>query len=102
MNTKTPEVNCNSAGSAKKQRAPFAASTLKQAIAHEEQEFYRSKLAKPLLEVLRPDTDTRKAYEAQQEVLRAWIISQPAFQGLARKFVCPANESTTNSKESLK
>ena len=102
MDTKTPEVNGNSARSAKKQRAAFAALLLKQDIARAEQEFYRAKLAKPLLEVLRPDTDTRKAYESQQEVLRAWIVSQAAFQRLAQKFVSPANESSTNSKESLK
>lgn len=100
MNTKATEIN--STMSAQQNGVPFPESKFKQDMAEAEQEFYRCKLAKPLLEVIRPDTDLRKAYELQQEVLSNWIVSQPAFKELARKHAGPANDKSTLSKERLK
>ena len=102
MNTKANEIKCNSTVPALLHGVAFPESKFTQDMAESEQKFYRCKLAKPLLEVIRPDTDLRKAYELQQEVLRDWIVSQPAFKELARKHAGPANDKSTLSKERLK
>ena len=102
MNTKANEIKCNSTVPALLHGVAFPESKFKQDMVEAEQEFYRCKLAKPLLDVIRPDTDLRKAYELQQEVLRDWIVSQPAYKQLARKHASAANNISTPQKESLK
>lgn len=64
-----------------------------------ENEHYRSLLARPLIDILKENTDLKKAYEKQQEVLRSWVISQEAFRSMSKKFRLELGISDEKIKE---
>ncbi|RYH68102.1 MAG: hypothetical protein EON54_02880 [Alcaligenaceae bacterium] len=49
-------------------------------------QYYKSLLAKPMVEIAEENHDFKAAYEAQMELLADWMVSQKAFKELAIQF----------------
>ncbi len=52
----------------------------------DENEMYRKLLSRPLAEIANFDHNFKRAYEAQQELLANWMVSQKAYKEIAIKF----------------
>ena len=52
----------------------------------DENEMYRKLLSRPLAEIANFDHNFKRAYDAQQELLADWMVSQKAFKEIAIKF----------------
>ena len=61
--------------------------------------YWKSLLSKPFAEIAEHDFDFRQAYEAQQEFLADWMVSQKAFKELAIQF---GKEKGLTTKEVIK
>lgn len=58
-----------------------------------ENDFYKSLLAKPMLDIANANKDFRNTYEAQQELLANWMVSQKAFKEIAIKYGIQAGKT---------
>lgn len=55
-------------------------------VANSDANYWKRLLSKPFEEIAKHDFDFRQAYEAQQEFLANWMVSQKAFKELAIQF----------------
>ena len=97
MNTKATGSNVNATVPAQLHGRAFPESKFRQDMKQAEQEFYRAKLAKSLLDNCGPNTDFRLAYKAQQRFLMDWIMGQPQFLRLVRNCTSSVAGDCTNT-----